>query len=90
MYAHYGEHLYSDYGFLDAFNPSFDYNVQPANGQIIPGKGWFGSDYIGIDQGPILLMAENLRSEMIWEVMKTNPYIRLGLERAGFSGGWLE
>lgn len=90
MYAHYGEHLYSDYGFLDAFNPSFDYNVQPANGQIIPGKGWFGSDYIGIDQGPILLMAENLRSEMIWEVMKTNPYIRLGLEKAGFSGGWLE
>jgi len=27
---------------------------------------------------------------MVWEVMKSNPYIRLGLERAGFSGGWLE
>ena len=90
MYAQYGEYLYGDYGFLDAFNPSFDYDVQPANGQIVSGKGWFAGDYLGIDQGPILLMAENLRSEMVWEVMKSNPYIRLGLERAGFSGGWLE
>lgn len=89
LYAEYGEYLYGEYGFLDAFNPSFDFNVTPAGGQIIPDKGWFGTDYIGIDQGPILLMAENLRSEMIWDVMKTNPYIRLGLERAGFSGGWL-
>jgi hypothetical protein len=89
LYAEYGEHLYGDYGFLDAFNPSFDFDVTPAGGKIISGKGWFGTDYIGIDQGPILLMTENLRSEMIWNVMKTNPYIRLGLERAGFAGGWL-
>jgi hypothetical protein len=89
IFAEYGEHLYGEYGFLDSFNPSFDFDIQPAAGQIIAGKGWFGTDYIGIDQGPILLMTENLRSEMIWNVMKTNPYIRLGLERAGFTGGWL-
>lgn len=89
IYADYGEHLYGEYGFLDSFNPSFDFDIQPTAGQIIAGKGWFGTDYIGIDQGPILLMTENLRSEMIWNVMKTNPYIRLGLQRAGFSGGWL-
>ncbi|MGB0445583.1 MAG: glucoamylase family protein, partial [Porticoccaceae bacterium] len=89
IYADYGEHLYGEYGFRDSFNPSFDFDTQPPAGQVIAGKGWFGTDYIGIDQGPILLMTENLRSEMVWNVMKTNPYIRLGLERAGFTGGWL-
>ena len=54
----------------------------------MPGLGWFASDCIGIDQGPILLMAENYRSELIWNAMKTNPYIRAGLQRAGFRGGW--
>lgn len=90
MYSQYAEHLYGEYGFLDAFNPSFDYDVQPSAGKVVPGKGWFGTDYIGIDQGPILLMAENLRSEFVWNLMKTNPYIRQGLQRAGFTGGWLE
>ena len=55
----------------------------------MPGRGWFANDYIGIDQGPILLMAENYRSELLWNVMNTNPYIRAGLQRAGFRGGWL-
>lgn len=89
IHAQYGDHLYGEYGFFDSFNPSFDFDIQPEAGQVISGKGWFGTDYIGIDQGPILLMTENLRSEMIWNVMKTNPYIRVGLERAGFLGGWL-
>jgi hypothetical protein len=35
-------------------------------------------------------MIENHRSELIWNVMKKNPHIRRGLERAGFTGGWLE
>jgi hypothetical protein len=35
-------------------------------------------------------MAENYRSELIWRVIKKSPYFRRGLERAGFSGGWLE
>jgi hypothetical protein len=34
-------------------------------------------------------MIENWRSDFVWKVMKKNPYIRKGLERAGFTGGWL-
>ena len=46
--------------------------------------------HLGIDQGPILLMAENHRSELIWKVMQRSSHIRRGLRRAGFTGGWLE
>jgi hypothetical protein len=46
-------------------------------------------DYVGIDEGPILAMIENYRSNLIWRVMRSNPYVQQGLERAGFSGGWL-
>ena len=52
--------------------------------------GWFDPDYLGIDQGPILLMIQNHESGLIWEVMKKNPYIVSGLKKAGFAGGWLE
>jgi hypothetical protein len=90
IYNQYGNHIYSEYGFLDAFNPSFQFNVTPESGRVIPGVGWVGSDYIGIDQGPILTMLENYQSELIWNTMKKNPHIRRGLLRAGFSGGWLE
>jgi hypothetical protein len=37
----------------------------------------------------MLTMIENYRSALIWRVMRTNPYLRRGLEQAGFSGGWL-
>ena len=87
----FGDHLYTDYGFLDAFNPSFTFDDHnPARGTVVPGVGWFGSDHLGIDQGPILLMLENHRSELIWKTMRKNPYIRKGLEEIGFSGGWLD
>lgn len=87
--ARYGEDLYGRYGFLDAFNPSFEYDVPLVTGRVVPGKGWFASDYLGIDQGPILAMIANHRDGFVWEVMKRNPHIRRGLERAGFEGGWL-
>ncbi len=89
MHERYGDYLYSSYGFLDAFNPSFDYQIPLKNGRIVPGKGWVASDYIGIDQGPILAMISNYRNDFVWDVMKRNPHIRRGLERAGFAGGWL-
>jgi hypothetical protein len=85
----FGEHIYSDYGFIDAFNPSFDFDVPLTHGRCIPGFGWVASDYLGIDQGPIVAMIENQGSGLIWRVMRTNPHLRRGLERAGFSGGWL-
>lgn len=91
MYRRYGKWLYSQYGFLDAFNPTFQLTKVPLrSGQVVPGEGWFDNQYLGIDQGPILLMIENYRSGFVWNVMRKNPYIRKGLERAGFTGGWLE
>lgn len=82
MWESYYDSLVGQYGFKDAFCPSFT-----ACGQLP--KGWFGQDYLGIDQGPILLMLENHRSGLIWNLMKRNPYIQRGLQRAGFQGAWL-
>jgi hypothetical protein len=95
MYRRYGTSIYSSYGFLDAFNPSFHGSATPALGpaQAVAfdgGAGWVDPDYLGIDEGPILAMIENYRSNLVWRVMHSSPYIRQGLERAGFSGGWLE
>ena len=91
MRERYGLHLYGEYGFLDAFNPTLrDADAPIGKGRIVPGIGWFNEDYLGIDQGPILIMIENHRTEMIWELMRESPYIVAGLCRAGFSGGWLE
>jgi hypothetical protein len=55
----------------------------------VRGQGWFDTEYLGIDQGPIISMIENYRSELIWTVMKRNQHVRTGLQRAGFEGGWL-
>jgi hypothetical protein len=87
----YGAELYSRYGFKDAFNPSFrapDYDN--ATGTVVADLGWIARDHLGIDQGPILAMLENQRSELIWRTMRRNPYIRRGLEAIGFTGGWLD
>lgn len=89
IHRRYGDYLYSSYGFLDSFNPSFDFDIPLKTGRLVPGKGWVASDYIGIDQGPILAMIANYRNEFVWTVMKKSPYIRAGLERADFRGGWL-
>ncbi|KFA27831.1 hypothetical protein KW5_0102420 [Xanthomonas vasicola pv. vasculorum NCPPB 1326] len=89
MHKRYGDFLYSSYGFLDSFNPSFNYDIPLKTGRMVPDRGWVASDYIAIDQGPILAMIANYQNEFVWNVMKKNPYIRAGLERAGFTGGWL-
>ncbi|MBB6366320.1 MULTISPECIES: glucoamylase family protein [unclassified Xanthomonas] len=89
MHKRFGDFLYSSYGFLDSFNPSFNYDIPLKTGRMIPNRGWVASDYIGIDQGAIVTMIANYRNEFVWNVMKKNKYIRTGLERAGFTGGWL-
>jgi len=91
MKARYGDALYQKYGFLDAFNPTLREQAPfIRKGTIDPNHGWFDNDYLGIDQGPIILMIENHRSGFVWNVMKKNPHIIRGLQRAGFRGGWLE
>ena len=58
-------------------------------GTVHPELGWLARDYLGIDQGPILLQAANYRDDFVWKHMGKSPAIRLGLKRAGFTGGWL-
>ena len=91
MRDRYGERLYGQYGFKDAFNPSFTFTqAGSGTGTVDPKTGWVAGDHLGIDQGPILAMMENHRTGLVWRVMRKNPHIRTGLERLGFKGGWLE
>jgi len=84
-----GALIYARYGFLDAFNPSFDCPVELAYGRLAPALGWVDGDYLGIDQGPIVAMIANYRDALVWKVMRNNAYLLQGLKRAGFTGGWL-
>jgi hypothetical protein len=86
----YGDNLFSTYGFLDALNPTLKQKVDLHHGRIDPSLGWFDTDYLGIDEGPILAMAENYRTGLVWRYMRRNPHIVRGLRAAGFTGGWLE
>jgi hypothetical protein len=82
--------LFDHYGFKDSFNPSFTYTgVKLDTGLVDPQHGWVASDYLGIDQGPILLQAANFRDDFIWRHMRRVPAIQRGLRLAGFTGGWL-
>jgi hypothetical protein len=72
------------YGFKAAFNPTHP-------GESGNSYGWWVSPwYFGLNQGPIMLMIENYRSGLLWQLMRRCPYVVSGLRRAGFSGGWLE
>ena len=90
MRADWGGHAFNRYGFVDALNPTLNVATRVQQGEVIPGIGWFDSDQLGIDQGPIIAMIENARSGLVWRVMRRNPHIVLGLRRAGFRGGWLD
>ncbi|MGZ8829483.1 MAG: glucoamylase family protein [Thermoanaerobaculia bacterium] len=85
----YGDHLVQKYGFLDSFNPTLNFPTPVQMGHIVAGVGWFDNDYLGIDQGPIIGMVENYRSGLVWRCMRKNSHIIRGLQRAGFTGGWL-
>ncbi len=85
----YGDMIYTRYGFLDSFNPSFLNARLARTGHVVRGRGWVDNAFLGIDQGPIIAMIENERSRLIWRLMRHNTYIRVGLQRADFTGGWL-
>jgi len=91
MKAKYGAAIYAEYGFLDSFNPTLTQTDKPLlHGKIVDGIGWVDGDYLGIDQGPIVIMTENHRSGIVWNRMHGEPNIVRGLKRAGFTGGWLD
>lgn len=82
MKQQYGSKIYDRYGFRDAFNLT----IINKDGS----QGWVDQDYLGIDEGPIIIQMENYQSGFVWNLMKKNPYIIAGLRKAGFSGGWLD
>jgi hypothetical protein len=90
MRADYGERAFGRYGFIDALNPTLRVATRVQHGVVDTTLGWFDTDYLGIDQGPILAMIENHRSGLVWRTMRRNPHILRGLRRAGFTGGWLD
>jgi hypothetical protein len=69
FYYEYGGSLWGDYGFRDAFNLK---------------ENWFASSYLAIDQGPIIIMIENYRSQLLWNNFMSNPEIPPMLEAVGF------
>lgn len=70
MLEKYGHNLWGKYGFYDSFNLT---------------AGWFDNDFIGIDQGPMLIMIENFRTGLVWDYVMKDEIIQKGLNRLGFS-----
>jgi hypothetical protein len=69
MITKYSDRLWGKYGFYDSFNLT---------------AGWFDNDYIGIDQGPMLIMIENFRTGLVWDYVMKDEIIKKGLTRLGF------
>ncbi len=69
MYNTFSSSLFGPYGFRDAFSLT---------------NGWWDADYLGIDQGPIIVMIENYRNQNIWDRFMQNADVQRGLQRAGF------
>jgi hypothetical protein len=68
--------IFGSLGFEDAFNPTFD-SSKPS--------GWVDKETLGIDQGPILLMAENYRHGSVWQTMQNDANLATALDKAGFT-----
>jgi len=69
MRAKWGKLAWGRYGFVDAFHPT---------------ANWYDPDVLGIDQGISVLMAENLRSGLVWNTFMRNRESVIAMERAGF------
>ena len=53
------------------------------------GGAWVSAGHFGLDQGIVVMMIENHRTQLVWRLMRDCPYVGTGLRRAGFRGGWL-
>lgn len=69
FYEDLGPKIWSEYGFVDAFNES---------------KNWYAKSHLAIDQGPIIVMIENYRSGLLWKLFMSCPEIQSGLKKLGF------
>ncbi len=69
FYYKLGDKLWKEYGFIDAFAPK---------------TNWFASSFLAIDQGPIIIMIENYRSKLLWQLFMSCPEVKAGLKNLGF------
>lgn len=70
-----GKRLWREFGFIDAFCES---------------QKWYADTFLAIDQGPIIVMLENHRTGLLWNLFMAVPEVRAGLRRLGFSSPHVE
>ncbi len=70
FYYKIGDRIWGNYGFVDAFNPT---------------EAWYATSYLAIDQGPIICMIENYRTQLLWNLFMQNAEIQDGLDNLGFT-----
>ena len=69
LYYKLGDKTWGDYGFYDAFNAS---------------AGWWGNSYLAIDQGPIIIMIENYRTGLCWNLFMSAPEVQQAMTKLNF------
>lgn len=69
FYYSLGDRLWGPYGFYDAFDVT---------------AGWTADSYLAIDQGPIIVMIENYRSGLLWDLFMTAPEVAVAMDKLGF------
>ncbi|MCP9749716.1 glucoamylase family protein [Ferruginibacter sp. HRS2-29] len=74
FYDDLGNKIWSEYGFVDAFNET---------------KNWYAESHLAIDQGPIIVMMENYRTGLLWKLFMSCPEIQAGLKKFDFRSPWL-
>lgn len=70
MYEVQGKSLWKQYGFIDAYSLT---------------NNWYADGYLAIDQGPVIIMIENHRTGLLWDLFMSNPEIQNGLGKLGFT-----
>lgn len=75
FYFDLGDKIWGDYGFIDGFSESHN---------------WYAKSYLAIDEGPIVVMIENYRSGLFWNLFMNIPAIQNGLRKLGFESPFLK
>jgi hypothetical protein len=74
FYYKLGDKIWKEYGFVDAFSLN---------------EPWFANSFLAIDQGPIIVMIENYRSGLLWNLFTSCPEVKAGMKSLGFSAPYL-
>ncbi|KAF0129542.1 MAG: hypothetical protein FD155_2465 [Bacteroidetes bacterium] len=75
FYYNLGDKIWSEYGFVDGFSETYN---------------WYAKSHLAIDQGPIIIMIENYRTGLIWELFMQIPDIQKGLTKLGFQSPYIK